>query len=122
MSNTMLPRGSWLLPNYEPERVSDPDRVHIEVWVHLELLCPRPADDRRRVMVDGVDFTTKAPGVLTHWLRTGDGGWLGLVTYEVAYVDGRHYKRKFEDQLLPAWAPSQRDAAPETEEAASGRS
>lgn len=100
MSNTALPQGPWMLPE-KPQKTQG-------VWVHLELLCPRPPDDRRRVVIDGLDFTSRVPGVLVRWLRTGDGGWLGVVNYAVGHVDGRRGVQWFNEQLVPAWALSER--------------
>jgi hypothetical protein len=83
----------------------DPEPV-TPVWVHLELLCPRP--DERRVVGDGLDWSGRVRGELRRWWRTVDGLWLGQVTYELGWADGRNSWLRIEDQLIPASALSPR--------------
>ncbi|MDQ4093663.1 MAG: hypothetical protein M3143_09760 [Actinomycetota bacterium] len=78
------------------------------VWVHLELLYPRPGDSRRRTVGDGLGWTGRVRGELYRWWRTAEGVWLGQVTYELGYADGRDSWLRVEDQLIPATALSKR--------------
>jgi hypothetical protein len=48
-------------------------------------------------------MTGEVPGVLSHWLPTVAGDWLGVVSYSVQYADGRGMER-FADQLVPSYA------------------
>ena len=77
------------------------------VWVHLDLLWPVP--QQRRTIIDGLDFRGRARGLIFRWLRTGDGLWVGVVSYEIAYCDGRPQRVLFRNQLVPGHALSQRD-------------
>ena len=77
-----------------------------EVWVDLDRLWPAPA--RRRVVIDGLDLTGHARGLIFRWLRSAEGVWIGLVSYEVGYRDGRRDRVLFRNQLVPAWALARR--------------
>jgi hypothetical protein len=73
------------------------------VWVDLEQVCLHdPA--KARTVVDGLDMTGKARGMLLRWQRSIRGDWLGLVHYQVHYADGRPQPRIFRDQLVPGYA------------------
>lgn len=76
------------------------------VWVKLDALWPAPP--QRRTVIDGLDFTGHARGMIYRWVRSSDGLWLGLVSYEVGYLDGRRDGALFLNQLVPASALSQR--------------
>lgn len=78
------------------------------VWVYLEQLYPRPGDGQRRTIGDGLDWTGRVRGELYRWWRTAEGVWLGQVTYELGYADGRDSWLRVEDQLIPATALSKR--------------
>jgi len=73
------------------------------VWVLLDELC-RHDPATRATVIDGLDMTGKAPGVLLHWRRSGHGDWLGLVHYTIGYIDGRRQRAPFYEQLVPAYA------------------
>jgi hypothetical protein len=45
-----------------------------------------------------------AAGTLHAWLRSGLGDWIGLVSYQVPFADGRHETLYLERQLVPAYA------------------
>lgn len=88
----------------------DRSRRAVACWVHLELLHPRPAPGDRRVVIDGLDWSGRVRGILVRWLRTADGAWFGVVTYELGYADGRrHGWLLLREQLVPASALSRRD-------------
>ena len=73
-------------------------RTHAQpVWVDLAALFGRA--DRSG---EGVDISQPAPGGLIKWLRTSDGGWVGLVDTVVTMTDGS--TMKFDSQLVPARA------------------
>lgn len=76
------------------------------VWVLLDLAFPPEDETRHRVVDDGLDLTGKARGSQRRnaWLRSRRGMWLGRVTFEVGYVDGRGKFLIFADQLVPARA------------------
>lgn len=73
------------------------------VWVLLEQVCVHDPTLARTV-VDGLDMTGRAPGFLTEWRRSGRGEWLGVVNYEVRYLDGREATVWWRDQMVPAYA------------------
>jgi hypothetical protein len=73
------------------------------VWVLLDELCVHRGATERTV-VDGLDFTGRAKGFLLDWRRTGRGDWLGVVNYEVGYVDGRRSTVWWREQLVPGYA------------------
>lgn len=77
------------------------------VWVDLSVAYPPPQPHRETP--DGIDFRGNASGWLAGWWRTGDGLWLGVVTFDVGYYDGRRHRITFRDQLIPASALSTRN-------------
>jgi hypothetical protein len=76
------------------------------VWVRLPaLFIRRPdAEPRPPSTPRPLDTTGDAPGTLHAWLRSGLGDWIGLVSYQVPFADGRHDTLYLERQLLPAYA------------------
>ncbi len=86
------------LPHRGPSAPTTP------VWVHLEQLFPRAKHDQRRTVGDGLDCTGRVRGELHRWWRTAEGVWLGQVSYELGYADGRDSWLRIEDQLIPATA------------------
>ena len=68
----------WTPPEGPPAR---------PVWVDLEQLC-RHNPAAAATVIDGLDLTGRAPGMLQRWRRSGRGDWLGVVHYSVAYIDG----------------------------------
>ena len=50
----------------------------------------------------GIDLGQPAPGGLIKWLRTSEGGWVGVVNVVVPMTDGSTVK--FDEQLVPASA------------------
>ena len=102
-SGGLFQPGSWSVPANEEKARAAP------CWVHLEHLHPRPAPDQRRVVIDGLDWTGRVRGLRHQWLRTVDGVWLGVVTYELGYADGREDGwLLLPEQVLPASALSPR--------------
>jgi hypothetical protein len=51
-----------------------------------------------------VDTTVVTPGILLQWLRSNGGEWLGLVSYQLPFADGRKKTVYLERQLVPAYA------------------
>lgn len=90
------------LPRQGPSAPTTP------VWVHLEQLFARPGGGQRRTVGGGLDWTGRVRGELCRWWRTAEGVWLGQVTYELGYADGRDVWLRVEDQLIPATALSKR--------------
>jgi hypothetical protein len=77
------------------------------VWVKLALVFPRCPDLPMPAQLPhprAVDVAAEVPGSLLQWLRTAGGEWLGLVTYQLPFADGRHKRIYLERQLLPAYA------------------
>ena len=74
------------------------------VWVHLDRLFPEDPDLRSQVVVDGLDLSRRARGLLTRWWRGSRGQWLGEVTYTMHFIDGRENTLLWRDQLVPAFA------------------
>lgn len=75
------------------------------VWVRLAKLFPfpehaAPAD----LPTEALDLSWDAPGVLHFWMRSGRGGWIGQVDYELKYADGRDEVLELADQWVPAYA------------------
>jgi hypothetical protein len=82
------------------------------VWVHLDLLFDHDAA-RDQAVVDGLDLTGRTRGMLLGWRRGSRGDWLGIVTYQIHYADGRPQPTLWSDQLVPVTALSKRaDLAP----------
>ncbi len=67
------------------------------VWVNLAIVFGR-ADSAAA----GIVTAQPAAGGLSHWLRTADGAWVGVVTYVATLTDGTTIKCT--DQPLPARA------------------
>ena len=74
-----------------------------EVWVRLDCLAIRDPGTPRHVNGSGVTMTGERPGLLTHWVPTVAGDWMGRVSYSVPYADGRP-PLHLSDQLVPAYA------------------
>ncbi len=73
------------------------------VWVLLgSVFVHDPAG--ARTVPDGLDMTGRAKGYLSGWRRSGRGDWMGVVNYEVGYVDGRSATAWLHDQWVPAYA------------------
>jgi hypothetical protein len=71
------------------------------VWVELERhWIHDPA--QRQTVPDGLDLTGRARGFLRRpWYRCARcGGWLGSVTFELHYADGRERTLIARDQLV----------------------
>lgn len=67
------------------------------VWVDLVVVF-----GRANGTAAGIDTTQPAAGGLSRWMRTGDGAWIGVITYIATLTDGTTIKCL--DQLLPAHA------------------
>jgi hypothetical protein len=77
------------------------------VWVNLDLLFGRdPACDQ--AVVDGLELSGRTRGMLLRWRRGSRGDWLGVVTYQIHYADGRPQPTLWSEQLVPVTALSQR--------------
>ncbi|MGV9676380.1 hypothetical protein ACWDSJ_13955 [Nocardia sp. NPDC003482] len=81
------------------------------VWVRLDALCLRDPGTPRHVNGAGVDMTGERPGRLTHWIPAESGEWMGLVSYSIAYGDGRP-PLHLTGQLVPAYALRPRAVPP----------
>ncbi|HEU0087041.1 MAG TPA: hypothetical protein VFQ77_05250 [Pseudonocardiaceae bacterium] len=77
------------------------------VWVDLDVAFPVPANHRRRVVADGLEFTGRVPGMLKRWVRGSRGEWYGLVYLPVCDGAGE-VRLVLDDQLVPAAALSRR--------------
>ncbi|KOX19798.1 hypothetical protein ADK67_32505 [Saccharothrix sp. NRRL B-16348] len=75
--------------------------VLTSVWVHLDILFPRPADAPRHVIETGLDLTGVVRGRLHGRFPSVEGDWYGVVNYEIDYADGRREKSHLVDQLVP---------------------
>ncbi|MBW0273075.1 hypothetical protein ATM97_23610 [Nocardia sp. MH4] len=73
------------------------------VWVRLDAIVIRDPGTPRHVNGAGLDMTGERPGLLSHWVPTYAGDWLGRVTYSIPYADGRP-PLQLTDQLVPAYA------------------
>lgn len=73
------------------------------VWVRLDAIAIRDPGTPCHVNGAGVDMTGERPGLLTHWIPTYSGEWLGRVTYSITYADGRA-PLELIDQLVPGYA------------------
>ncbi|MEU5407421.1 hypothetical protein [Nocardia asteroides] len=71
--------------------------------MRLDAVAIRDPGMPRHVNGAGVTMTGERPGLLTHWVPTYAGDWLGRVTYSIAYADGRP-PLELTDQLVPAYA------------------
>ncbi|GAA1589029.1 hypothetical protein GCM10009764_09820 [Nocardia ninae] len=73
------------------------------VWVRLDAIVIRDPGTPKHTNGSGVIMEGERPGVLTHWVPTVAGDWMGRVTFSVQYADGRPDLR-VADQLVPAYA------------------
>ncbi|MGF6889530.1 hypothetical protein ABIA39_009014 [Nocardia sp. GAS34] len=73
------------------------------VWVRLDAVYIRDPGMPKHRNGAGLDMTGERPGLLSHWLPTYSGGWLGKVTYAIPYADGRP-PLEVTGQLIPAYA------------------
>ena len=75
------------------------------VWVKLPaIFVHRSEAGPATIHANAVDTTSEVPGTLLQWLRTGSGGWLGLLDYELRFADGRQKTIAMQRQLVPAYA------------------
>ncbi len=82
------------------------------VWVHLDTLFEHDPT-RDQAVVDGLDLTGRARGMLLSWRRGSRGDWLGVVTYQIQHADGRPGPTLWTEQLVPSAALSPRtDSVP----------
>jgi hypothetical protein len=80
---------------------------HRLVWVKLSLIFLRQRDKPMPAELPhptAVDTTVETPGILLQWLRSNGGEWLGLVSYQLPFADGRKKTVYLERQLVPAYA------------------
>jgi hypothetical protein len=73
-----------------------------KVTVDLRRMFDRP--EMRSTVPDGLDLDTVVPGLLSGWLRSVDGLWLGVVNYALTYTDGRRREVVLKDQLVAEYA------------------
>ncbi|KAA9165799.1 hypothetical protein FPZ12_004765 [Amycolatopsis acidicola] len=59
----------------------------LRVWIKVGKLLKHGFDDFRERAGRGVRVEPEAPGMLLEWMPRSDGGWLGLVTYELITTD-----------------------------------
>jgi hypothetical protein len=74
------------------------------VWVRLEALYPHPSDAPQTSVGDGLDLVGNAPGLLSNWVRSARGMWLGICNFAIPYADGRPQPYWVHDHLVPAYA------------------
>lgn len=78
------------------------------VWVRLDVLFAHdPA--RHQAVVDGLELSGNARGLLLGWKRGSLGDWLAVVNYQIHYADGRAQSTIWHEQLIPASAISPRE-------------
>jgi hypothetical protein len=85
-----------------------------KVWVRLDAVMLRNPGVPIRPNVAGVDMSGEVPGVLRQWVPTAKGDWMGVVDYDVPYVDGRAEKLRLRGQLLPSYVVREREDVPRT--------
>jgi hypothetical protein len=75
------------------------------VWVLLEKLY-RPTPRATKTVIDGLDLTGRAPGMLIgDWLRSSRGDYLAQVHISIRSADPTQQTRQlFRAQLVPAYA------------------
>lgn len=95
------------------ERVCSERPALTPVWVLLDAVCIRVPGQPSHVVVDGLDMTGQAPGLLSGWHKTVKGDWLGVVNFAVRYADGRQHRLILSDQLVPAYALRPREGGPD---------
>lgn len=90
-----------------PFTVWEGDSVHgrrpvlTGVSVRLDKLFAPAPGTARHVIPTGLDLTGEVQGRLHGRFPSVDGGWLGVVNYEISYADGRRDKLYLADQLVP---------------------
>jgi hypothetical protein len=102
---------------FEPEPVllvgqfrSPPGPTHTEppdlrpVWVRLDVLYRHPSDAPQTAVGDGLDLVGSVPGLLSGWMRSARGMWLGVCNFAIPYADGRPQPHWVHDQLVPGHA------------------
>ncbi|MBA2323047.1 MAG: hypothetical protein H0V92_03150 [Pseudonocardiales bacterium] len=103
-----IPR-DWFPHNPDPT-ITVASRSHPAtqtVWVQLDrLFAHDPARDQ--AVVEGLDLTGRARGMLLGWKRGSRGDWLAVVNYQIHYADGRPQPTIWREQLVPADAVSPR--------------
>jgi hypothetical protein len=78
------------------------------VWVRLDLIYARIPGAPHHVIPEGLDMTGEVPGLLSTWFASAKGDWMGVVTYQIPYADGRRDKLALRDQLVPSYALRER--------------
>lgn len=73
-------------------------------WVRLNALYVRPPDAPRHTLPEGLDLDGEVRGLLSGWHPNFLGGFLGVVTYQIPYADGRRNKLQVFDGLVPDYA------------------
>ncbi len=73
------------------------------VWVRLDAIVIRDPGTPEHTNGAGVIMTGERAGLLTHWVPTVAGDWMGRVTFSVQYADGRP-DLVVQGQLVPAYA------------------
>ncbi|WP_068059438.1 hypothetical protein [Nocardia xishanensis] len=76
------------------------------VWVRLDAVMLRNPGIPIRQNAAGIDMTGEVPGILFYWIPTGRGDWMGMVDYDVQYLDGRTLRLR--QQLLPSYTVRER--------------
>lgn len=96
--------GSHRTEGTEPKPIN---QWHVEsprpVWVRLDALMIRDPGTPVHVNGAGLDMTGEVPGLLTHWVPTVAGDWMGRLNFAVPYADGSR-RLELSDQLVPAYA------------------
>lgn len=87
-------------------------RPPIPVWVLLDRLYERGPGQPEHHNAAGVDLAGRVPGLLSRWIPTYQGSWVGQVTFEVEYADGRRHSLSLQDQLVPDYAFRPREDSP----------
>jgi hypothetical protein len=83
--------------------------VLAQVWVRLDVISGRLPGAPYETVVDGLDMTGHAPGLVTGYFRSSRGDWLAVVNYQIPYADGRTPKVQVVDQLVQKAALQRRD-------------
>jgi hypothetical protein len=81
------------------------------VWIRLNILYAHPADAPQTSVGDGLDLVGNAPGLLSNWVRSARGMWLGICNFAIPHADGRPQPYWVHDQLVPAYALRHRGGA-----------
>ncbi|WP_244198384.1 hypothetical protein [Nocardia neocaledoniensis] len=71
--------------------------------MRLDAIVIRDPGTPRHLNGAGLDMIGERPGLLSHWVPTYAGEWLGRVTYSIPFADGRP-PLQLSDQLVPAYA------------------